>query len=450
VNSSLRERAALWNILSALDLTVGIVDWYATWPAEEVNGFLVSDRIKTMGPEAEGVTYPPFDSLGKALTELPPLGPLPALERLRQGPGPVPEGLDKALREDLYRYRVARSLYRAERPDLFAFYLKGPDAVGHFYWKYYDPDPEIFGDVDAREVARLGSIIPDYYELCDQLLGDFLTLLDDGTTVLIVSDHGFRAFGRPDSLIFDVDRLFAEMGLLEFEDPAAAGDRSRRKVRMDATRAYTHEGTKIVSAFGERDRPVYLNVAGRDPQGVIEQESWREARAEIVDRLRALRTDLGSTVFSQVRIHEAEIGLQQEPDLYLRVNPEIAFDYDLLLDGRPLSLFDVFLWEYGNISGTHRTDGILVARGPGIRPGATVEGASLLDLTPTILHLAGIPVPDDLDGEVLRDALEDRGAGSALRVASFEEWIEREGVDIGTPPVEAEYRERLRALGYVQ
>jgi predicted AlkP superfamily phosphohydrolase/phosphomutase len=452
VSSSLRRRLALWNIYSGLDMTVGIVDWYATWPAEPVNGFIISDRIKSLGPEAEGVTYPAFAELGDAAAKLPPLAEYPALARLKRVGDPLPAGLDKALREDLYRYRLAKSLYRARRPDFFAFYLKGLDAVGHFYWKYFDPDEETFGKVDEREVARLGSIIPDYYELCDQLLGDFLEILDDDATILIVSDHGFRSFGRPDNLIFDLDRLFALMGLLEFEDPATAADRSHREIRMAATHLYTHEGTKIVSAFGRRERPVYLNVAGRDPDGVIDAEGWREARAEIVTRLESLRTDLGSPVFSDVRVNDDddEGSAQQEPDLYLRVNPEIAFDYDVLIDGRPYSLADVFLWEYGNISGTHRQDGILVARGPAIRRGVEVDGASVLDIAPTILRLAGAPVPGDLDGKVLRSMLVGRDEDGRLRVASYEGIIPREYSPVDTSPVDREYRDRLRALGYVQ
>jgi predicted AlkP superfamily phosphohydrolase/phosphomutase len=452
VNSSLRERLALWNIFSGLDMTVGIVDWYATWPAEAVNGFIVSDRIKTMGAEAEGVTYPAFAALEDALVNLPPLGDYPALARLTRVGDPLPAGLDKALKEDLYRYRLAKSLYQAHRPDFFAFYLKGLDAVGHFYWKYFDPDEETFGEVDGREVARLGSIIPVYYELCDQLLGDFLGLLDDDATILIVSDHGFRSFGRPDSLIFDLDRLFALMGLLEFEDPATAADRSHREIRMAATRAYTHEGTKIVSAFGRRDRPVYLNVAGRDPDGVIDADGWLQARAEIVTRLESLRTDLDSRVFTQVRVNAgaADGGAQQEPDLYLRVNPEIAFDYDVMIDGRPHSLSDVFFWEYGNISGTHRQDGVLVARGPSIRPGVTVDGASLLDIAPTIMRLAGAPVPGDLDGRVLSEMIADRGDESRVRVGTYEGMIEREHSPVDVSPIDREYRDRLKALGYVQ
>jgi len=453
VNSSVRKRLALWNILSELDITVGVVDWYATWPAEEVNGFLVSDRIKSIGAETEGVTYPAYESLEEVLSpaKLPRTPPAPALSRLTERFDTLPPGLNKALKEDLYRYSVARSLYQAYHPDFFAFYFKGIDAVGHFYWKYFEPTAEVYGEVSEDLIALLGSVIPDYYELCDQLLGDFLKELDEDTTVLIISDHGFQAFGRPDNLIFDLDRLLSVMGLLEFEDPALAGQRSERKIRMASTRAYTHKGTQIVATFGERDRALYLNVAGRDPDGVIDEHGWRQTREEIKDRLAALRTDLGSRVFSQIRINEQPPGesAQQEPDLVVRLNREIAFDYELLVEGRPYSLYDVFLWEYGDISGTHRDEGILVARGPAIRAGVVVDSPSLLDIAPTILHLAGVPVPRDFEGQVIREMLVERGAGERLVVESYEEMIERSQL-AADDRLDEEYRDRLRALGYVE
>ena len=441
VNSTIRERLALWNILSALGLTVGVVDWYATWPAETVNGFIVSDRIKTLEPSAAGVTYPDYAQLEPAFRELLPLPRLPAFERLVHTWEPLPEGLDKALKEDLYRFRLAKRLYQERRPDFFAFYLKGLDAVGHLYWHEHE----------RSLAAAQSSMLTDYYELCDQLLGDFFSGLEADTTVLVVSDHGFRPFGRPDSLIFDLDRLFEALGWLEFEEPALAARRSERRVRMDRTRAYSHEGTMIVSAFGSRESPVYLNLAGRDPQGVIPAEEWPAVRTELKERLERLRTDLDTPVFSEVRESEAEArsGVQA-PDLYLRVNREIAHDYELLIDGKPYSLFDTLFWEYGNISGTHRPQGILVARGPGIRRNVRIEGAGLVDVAPTILSLVGAPLPDDLDGRPLRAMLTAPETRAGLRVASYEGLIERRQARVDTTTIDEAYREKLRALGYVQ
>jgi len=454
VNSTIRERLALWNILSGLGISVGMLDWYATWPAEPVNGFIISDRLRTMGPEADGVTYPSAEVLGDAIRfdgDL-PAGRFPALDRLVAGFDTLPKDLHKALQEDIYRLTLSRNLYREHRPDFFAFYFKGLDAVGHFFWKYHDPDAEVYGEVDEREVDALGSIISDYYRLCDELLGAFLEEVADDTTVLIVSDHGFRAFGRPDNLIFDVDRLFSIMGLLEFENPEDAGRRTERKIRRAGTQAYTHEGTKIVSSFGERDRAVYLNVEGRDPEGVIDGERWREVRDEIRDRLASLKTDLGTRVFSRITVNDApaEGSSSQEPDLYLRCDREIAFDYDLIVDGKSYPLWENFLWEYGNISGSHRDEGIFIARGPSIRGGAEAGSPRLVDIAPTILHLIGAPVPEDFEGEVLRGILTGKMPENRPRVASYEDLMERSDPSIATDTLDEEYRDKLRALGYVQ
>jgi len=58
------------------------------------------------------------------------------------------------------------------------------------------------------------------------------------------------------------------------------------------------------------------------------------------------------------------------------------------------------------MSGHHRPDGLVILAGPGVKPGVSLEGASILDLTPTILHAMGTAVPQDLDGRVLSEAFE--------------------------------------------
>ena len=220
---------------------------------------------------------------------------------------------------------------------------------------------------------------------------------------------------------------------------------------MAGTRAYTHEGTQIVSVFGHRERPVYLNVAGRDPEGVIRADEWVEARAEIKTRLESLRTDLDTPVFSEVRINEHEAdGPVQEPDLYLRCDRDIAFDYDVIIDGEKHSLVDLFLWEYREISGGHREQGIFLARGPSIEPGARVRAATVLDIAPTVLDLAGAPLPRDFEGRVLREILRGRDRREPLYVTSYEDLVPRHTPPLETPPLDPEERERLRALGYTQ
>jgi len=57
-------------------------------------------------------------------------------------------------------------------------------------------------------------------------------------------------------------------------------------------------------------------------------------------------------------------------------------------------------------TGTHTKTGILIARGPGIRRGYTLPGARIIDVTPTLLHLFKVPIPEDIDGRVLTELFE--------------------------------------------
>jgi predicted AlkP superfamily phosphohydrolase/phosphomutase len=68
-------------------------------------------------------------------------------------------------------------------------------------------------------------------------------------------------------------------------------------------------------------------------------------------------------------------------------------------------------WMMGDrwASGTHSDapDGVILAVGDGIRPGATLRTASVLDLAPTILYLMGLPVARDMEGRILTEMLQD-------------------------------------------
>jgi predicted AlkP superfamily phosphohydrolase/phosphomutase len=99
--------------------------------------------------------------------------------------------------------------------------------------------------------------------------------------------------------------------------------------------------------------------------------------------------------------------------------------------------------------GRHHPEGVFLAIGPGIRRGALVDGARIIDITPTILYALGLPVPEDLDGRVLTEAF-------------TSEYLAANPVRRGPPtrppaPVQSrqdEYanaviEERLRALGYL-
>ena len=99
----------------------------------------------------------------------------------------------------------------------------------------------------------------------------------------------------------------------------------------------------------------------------------------------------------------------------------------------------------------HRNLGMISLHGPGIKTGETIYGASVLDVTPTLLHLFGLPVGEDMDGKVLVTALEQPGT-----VATIPSWDDVPGAAGTHPPgtqldpvAASEAMKQLVALGYV-
>ena len=102
-------------------------------------------------------------------------------------------------------------------------------------------------------------------------------------------------------------------------------------------------------------------------------------------------------------------------------------------------------------AGTHRLEGVLVARGGPVKKGAEISGARLMDMAPTLLYLAGQKIPSDMDGKVLLDLFEP--AFVQANPVQYEEVSgENQGGGQGavySAEEAAAVEERLKALGYI-
>jgi predicted AlkP superfamily phosphohydrolase/phosphomutase/Flp pilus assembly protein TadD len=215
ISGSSRAVPAVWNLASAAGRKVGVVGWWATHPAEEVNGFFVSDRaspILFQNLPLSGVAYPTSLEAGVAqiigrdgrVTEesLAPFLEVPRSEiarALSEGErsagrtrSPI-AGLARVLAATRVSHRIARDLYDRERPDLLALYLEGTDEVAHLFAPDTPPRLECTPEVD---VARYGRAVDTYYALVDRILGQWMRRArEDGATLVVSSDHGFK-WGR--------------------------------------------------------------------------------------------------------------------------------------------------------------------------------------------------------------------------------------------------------------
>ncbi len=211
--SGMRTCKSLWNILSEHGRRVGVVGWYITWPAEPVNGFLVTSRSFLYSNSGDvtvdpGLTYPEelFHDVAvhnDIMTEI----TLDSLAWLcDQGDGGDPElgkgcmdtveryfeAIRKNYARDLITLRVTLDLMeRYDSLDVLMVYFRAVDSLNHI----------VFNDTHYGQ-STMGDelyLIPDnYYEFIDRIVGRIRGELDDGTTLMIVSDHGWdRANGHP-------------------------------------------------------------------------------------------------------------------------------------------------------------------------------------------------------------------------------------------------------------
>jgi tetratricopeptide (TPR) repeat protein len=204
-----RKAPTLWNIASALGRPVGVVAWWASWPAEPVDGFVISDRVAyqlsgyTSGREQEGLFYPadaaswllPLRRDESDVTDAEiaryidaPAGALAA--GLAAGHGfedPVVHLARVLASTDTY-HRMTLAAWQRFRPELLLTYVEGTDTIGHLFGPYTPPRSTHIADVDVR---RFGRAVDAYFSYADTQLGELLAALGPDTTVLVCSDHGF-------------------------------------------------------------------------------------------------------------------------------------------------------------------------------------------------------------------------------------------------------------------
>lgn len=393
VNSRSWSGEALWSILSQHGWRVGVFNVPMTYPPQAVNGFMISG----MGAprQLQGCVYP---TQLTALLEarFPDYAVDPDVEHI----GDAQQFLAQYAAWLEQRIAVLR-LLREEHPDLdfLMVVFTEIDRIQHVLWRFLDPS---LPDYHAPQATEIRSRVADMFGQIDNALGEIWEwVAGRGGHLLVVSDHGFGP------LLKDVyiNKWLVDKGYLALKPGVgfdAPGD-FFEQVDWERTRAYSF------GFFGN----ISLNLHGREPRGIV--EPGREAeqlKQEISRRLGELiDPDTGEQVVDAVyRREQLYSGLQVElaPDL-LVVMRDYAYmtrdGFDFVserLMGPPMEHQRSALPHSGN----HRLEGIVLLAGEGVRPGAAIGQAEIVDVAPTVLQLAGLPLPADVDGQLLAEAFE--------------------------------------------
>jgi Flp pilus assembly protein TadD len=211
IRSDERRAPAVWSIASWSGRKIGVFGLWATYPAENVHGVVVSDRFSSfLGPRGsppEGAVFPAsFASVASAARErieqglgLPDLRrflfdlEVAELERAKRATNPYSDpiaGLRRMVAETRLQDELFRDFVSRAQPDLAILYLESTDTAGHLFAPFLPPRPE---STPAAEYGRFHTVPEAYFRWIDELLGTYSELAaKSGAVLFIASDHGFH------------------------------------------------------------------------------------------------------------------------------------------------------------------------------------------------------------------------------------------------------------------
>jgi predicted AlkP superfamily phosphohydrolase/phosphomutase len=281
-----------------------------------------------------------------------------------------------------------RRIFDAEFPrfnrGVFFFYFSSLDLNSHMFWRLMDPKhPEY----DATLAAQNGSAIEDFYEQMDQVLGEVLPRLDDHTTLLVLSDHGFAPYYRS----FNLNTWLLDNGYIKLK-----GDAGRNSSEPFANVDWTQ-----TRAYGLGLNGLYINLRGRERNGIVEPGTAADSlMAEIRAKLLAVqdpkaklpvitRVDLASEAYQGSYAREG-------PDLIVGYNRGYRAGWQTILGAFPPEEIEDNTNPW---SGDHCMDYTLV---PGVllsNRKIAAEAPALTDIAPTILAEFGIAKAKGMIGQ---------------------------------------------------
>ncbi len=450
------EDLKIWDILNTYNYTSCVVNVSHAYPPIRINGIFVSGQ-PIPDPDSE-FTFP--QHLKKELPDFTVYDTGTKWQewiKITTHPKDNKENILKYLIEKVdNKYRYFKNLSCKAEFVFLLFWIAGTDSIQHWLW----------GDNDT---------ILKYYQHLDSILADIQKRFSD-YTLLVISDHGFEEAHR---YKFFVNSWLRNEGFLYTKGNKIIN--SLRDVAIKTLFPYRQTIKKIMDRlfyfesslknkavdFSKIALPLDWNRSlayGKESWGIRivkdKVKNYEELRDNIMEKLRNLRDHSGNVIFKDIfRREDVFRGkyLDQVPDIVFLttpkynvsvVDPESYFSSNRIFGLRTddFQRKRLFYGEHFNA-----VDGIFIACGESIEENFELKHSpNIIDIAPTILHLIGCAIPDDLDGKVLMNLFR-KGSEPRRRA------IEKQAPNFFTKPVaprdlskkeQEEIIEKLKGMGY--
>jgi len=429
ISSKQRTAAALWDMAKQQNRTSLVFNWWATYPAEDITGIMLTNRAFDQGlpravhpPElAERIKQPVFSSRELAFPGgigLPPAGQ-PIVE--------PPAFIARRLGEDLIIAELAQQLLTETKPAMSLIYFRTLDLLGHELWN--DIEPEKLPDMPPEPPGRRG-LITRYYRFFDKYLAKIVDQAEPGLTIAITSDHGMEPKDHlpPPLEALNINKLLERVGLRQTR--AQIGDVRGSVLAADA------------------------GIYPPGPLRALRIEGPADERAAVMARVREVLSGLREESSGRPLFENVTDGELPGEDLRLRIDLTLLPKDVVTGPSGPVKLGDVTDMIIHPRAGQHwhAPAGVVTFAGPAIARGVKLEDARVEDIAPTVTAVMGWPRALDFDGRVLAESLS-AGALPVWPQGEIPSYPRLRPVD-GAPIAEEagqdeELLSELKSLGYI-
>jgi predicted AlkP superfamily phosphohydrolase/phosphomutase len=336
-------------------------------------------------------------------------------------------------------YRIAQYLLSTDQPDFMAVLFDGVDKIQHQAWAFLDPNL-ISSDPNPWQL-RMRELCLDYFRALDRYIEGLVNEAGPDAHVFMASDHGFTATTE----VLRINSFLHQKGYLSWANREQSDGERRREasnfanVDWDKTLAYC----RTPSSNG-----ITIRVAPSPGEPGIAPSEYVSFRERLIADLESLRDErTGERIIKDILKREDWFpgsAMDDAPDLTL-----VLRDHGFV----SIRNLEPVVMERPFPAGTHHPDGIFLAFGPGIRPGANLQSRAIVDVAPALLYGLDLPIPEDFEGEVPEELF----TADYLRAHPIKKGPATRPVQDGETKAEemgedekAKIIEQLKMLGYME
>ncbi|MDY6965244.1 MAG: alkaline phosphatase family protein [Halobacteriota archaeon] len=397
----------IWDYLGDYELKSGVINMPTTYPPKKINGFMIS------GPVIIGEDYVyPTNLKSKIENEFnykPSTRSLGA--ELRRGDG---EEIKQEIKDIIKsRFEVAKHMLKNGNFDFLHLTIFYIDAIQHFFW----------GDMEEDNPKNTNTI-KNFWKFIDKNIGEIMEMIGEETNLIFISDHGFTKLKgefnlnnwliNKGYLVRNVSKVYFLYKLGLNADLLYTIFKKTHLLHLIRKIIPTEVRGKVPSKKGDvsldfledeidwqrskaimcGDGLIYIN------NNVVKDD--REFKDLLIEELRMIRNPVTGEKFAE-EIYKTE-------EIYGHVNSNAPDIFILPKSGYLLkNVISEKEWNFETErwSAIHELEGIFIAYGPDIKKNSEIKNLRIYDIAPTILHLYNIPIPQDVDGRVIKNIFQE-------------------------------------------